>query len=90
MRSAPAVVPLARFAVTVAVAASLAAVAGVLYGVASSFTPTSDTSLLLIAVAVVVVGGVGNVIGTLLAGLAVGLVQAVSVGLFGGGYSDFT
>lgn len=78
------------FAVTVALAAALAAVAGVLFGVASSFTPTSDTSLLLIAVAVVVVGGVGNVMGTLLAGLAVGLVQAVSVGLFGGGYSDFT
>ncbi len=78
------------FAVTVALAAALAAVAGVLYGVASSFTPTSDTSLLLIAVAVVVVGGVGNLTGTLVAGLAVGLVQALSVGLFGGGYSDFT
>lgn len=78
------------FAVTVALAGALAAVAGVLYGVASSFSPTSDTSLLLIAVAVVVVGGVGNVTGTLLAGLAVGLVQAVSVSLFGGGYSDFT
>ena len=78
------------FALTVALASALAAVAGVLYGVASSFSPTSDTSLLLIAVAVVVVGGVGNVTGTLVAGLAVGLVQAVSVGLFGGGYSDFT
>ena len=78
------------FALTVALASALAAVAGVLYGVASSFSPTSDTSLLLIAVAVVVVGGVGNVTGTLVAGLAVGLVQAVSVGLFGGGYSEFT
>jgi branched-chain amino acid transport system permease protein len=78
------------FALTVAVAAALAAVAGVLYGVATSFIPTSDTSLLLIAVAVVVVGGVGNVVGTLVAGLAMGLVQAISVSLFGGGYSDFT
>jgi branched-chain amino acid transport system permease protein len=78
------------FALAVALAASLAALAGVFYGVASSFTPTSDTSLLLIAVAVVVVGGVGNITGTLVAGLGVGLVQAISVSLFGGGYSDFT
>lgn len=78
------------FALAVALAAALAAVAGILYGVASSFTPTSDTSILLIAVAVVVVGGVGNITGTLVAGLAVGLVQAISVGLFGGGYSEFT
>ena len=78
------------FALTVALAAALAAVGGVLYGVSTGFEPTSDTSLLLIAVAVVVVGGVGNVTGTLVAGLAMGLVQAISVSVFGGGYADFT
>ena len=78
------------FALTVALAAALAAVGGVLYGVSTGFAPTSDTSLLLIAVAVVVVGGVGNVTGTLVAGLAMGLVQAISVSVFGGGYADFT
>jgi branched-chain amino acid transport system permease protein len=78
------------FALTVALAAALAAVGGVLYGVSTGFAPTSDTSLLLIAVAVVVVGGVGNITGTLVAGLAMGLVQAISVSVFGGGYADFT
>ncbi len=76
------------FALTLALAAALAAVAGVLDGVSASFVPTSDQALLLTGIAVVVVGGVGNVLGTLVAGLGLGLVQAIGVGLFGGGYSN--
>jgi branched-chain amino acid transport system permease protein len=78
----------AVFAGTLAIAAALAAIAGVLVGVSASFTPTSDQALLLTGIAVVVVGGVGNLIGTLLAGLGLGLVQAIGVGLLGGGYSN--
>lgn len=72
-----------------ALAAGLAAIGGILYGVTFSFTPTTGPALLLIGFAVVVLGGVGNVFGTLLAGLAIGLVQAVGIAYFGGGYSNF-
>jgi branched-chain amino acid transport system permease protein len=76
------------FALTLALAAGLAAVAGILEGVNASFMPTSDQAILLTGIAVVVIGGVGNVLGTLVAGLALGLVQAIGIGVFGGGYSN--
>ena len=76
------------FALTLALAAGLAAVAGILEGVNASFMPTSDQAILLTGIAVVVIGGVGNVLGTLVAGLGLGLVQAIGIGIFGGGYSN--
>ena len=76
------------FGVALALAAGLAAVAGVLEGVNASFMPTSDHAILLTGIAVVVIGGVGNVLGTLVAGLGLGLVQAIGIGIFGGGYSN--
>lgn len=76
------------FGLTLALAAGLAALAGVLEGVTASFTPTSDQAILLTGIAVVVLGGVGNVLGTLVAGLGLGLVQAIGIGIFGGGYAN--
>lgn len=75
-------------AATVGTAASFAAVAGVLVGVSYSITPTSGAALLVTAFAVVVLGGTGGVLGTLVAGVALGLVQSTGGALLGGQYRD--
>lgn len=69
-------------------AAALSAVAGVLIGVAFSFTPTTGTIYLLKGFAVVVLGGLGSVTGTLVAGLALGALEGLGASLFGGSYRD--
>lgn len=78
------------YAVTFALSAAVAAVAGVLLGATFSFTPDTGTQYLLTGVAVVVLGGVGNVLGTFCGGLLLGLLQSVAAAQFGGGWRDFT
>lgn len=75
-------------ALTFALGAACAAVGGVLIGTAFSFTPGSGGSYLLISFAIVVLGGVGNIFGTLLAGIAMGLLQSLGAVVFGDGYRD--
>ncbi|QOV34169.1 branched-chain amino acid ABC transporter permease [Streptomyces ferrugineus] len=76
------------YAMTFAGAAALAAAGGVLTGVAQSFTPSSGLPLLLTGFAVMALAGIGSVGGVLAAGVALGVLQSVSVGLFGGGWRD--
>lgn len=76
------------YAITFAFGAALAALGGVLLGVTFSFTPTTGTSYLLVGIAVVVLGGVGNVMGTFAGAVVLGLVQSVAAQVFGGGYRD--
>jgi branched-chain amino acid transport system permease protein len=71
-----------------AVSAVLSAVGGVVLATAYSVTPTTGSQYLLIAIAVVVVGGVGSVAGTFVGGVLLGLLQAVAVSAFGGAYRD--
>jgi branched-chain amino acid transport system permease protein len=71
-----------------AASAALAGVGGVVLATAYSVTPTSGGDYLLIAIAVVVIGGVGSVAGTFVGGLLLGLLQAVAVSAFGGQYRD--
>ncbi len=66
------------FAFTFAIAAALAAIAGVFLGLTFAFTPTSGMSFLLIALGVIVLGGLGNIVGTFIAAIVFGLVQALS------------
>jgi branched-chain amino acid transport system permease protein len=54
-----------------------AAVAGMLFAVGSSMTPTTALEWVGIVFAVVILGGIGNVIGTLLAGALVGIVAGL-------------
>ncbi|MDE2372543.1 MAG: branched-chain amino acid ABC transporter permease [Burkholderiales bacterium] len=75
-------------ALTFALGAACAAMGGVLIGTAFSFTPSSGSTYLLISFAIVVLGGVGQVLGTLVAGLAMGLLQALGGVIFGDGYRD--
>lgn len=77
------------YGVIYAVAASCAAVGGVLVGLTFSFDPSSGTTWLLTGFAVVVLGGLGSVKGTFLGGLLLGLVESVGASFFGDGYRDF-
>ncbi|MDT3445803.1 MULTISPECIES: hypothetical protein [unclassified Pseudofrankia] len=51
-------------------------------------TPTAGTQYLLVGIAVVVLGGVGNVLGTFLGALFLGVARSVAAASFGGGYRD--
>lgn len=73
---------------TFALGAACAAMGGVLIGTAFSFTPSAGGAYLLISFAIVVLGGVGNIFGTLLAGITMGLLQSLGAVLFGDAYRD--
>jgi branched-chain amino acid transport system permease protein len=70
-------------------AAACAAVGGVLVGLIFDFTPTTGTTYLLTGFVVVVLGGLGSVKGTLLGGIALGVIEAVGAAFVGDGYRDF-
>lgn len=67
------------FSLTIALAAGLAALAGVLSTPMRSITPVTGTEVLALAVVVVVVGTLGSYTGTLIAALAVAEVQSVAI-----------
>lgn len=73
-----------------AIGAAIAAIGGVLVGVTFSVTPSTGTQYLITGIAVVVLGGVGNVLGTFVGALFLGLVQSLAAAQFGGGYRDLT
>jgi branched-chain amino acid transport system permease protein len=76
------------YAWTFSFSAAVAAAAGVMTGVAQSFTAASGTPLLLTGFAVMALGGIGSVGGTFAAGISLGLLQSVSVSAFGAGYQN--
>jgi branched-chain amino acid transport system permease protein len=75
-------------AATFALGAACAGIGGVLIGIAFSFTPSSGATYLLTNFAVVVLGGMGNVMGTLVGGVALGLMQSLGGIVLGDGYRD--
>ena len=68
-------------------AALLAAYAGVLVGYETNIQPTMGTSYTIKAFAAMVLGGLGNIWGTILGSYILGLVENLSIGLDFGGYS---
>jgi branched-chain amino acid transport system permease protein len=68
--------------------AACAGAGGTLTGLAFSFTPSSGAGFLLNSFAVVVLGGLGNVLGTLVAGIAIGVLQSLGGVLLGDGYRE--
>lgn len=58
-------------------------VSGLLVGQTFVFYPTSGTQYLIIAFAVVVIGGMGSIVGTLLGGFILALAQLVGAEIFG-------
>jgi branched-chain amino acid transport system permease protein len=77
------------YMLTFVLGAACAAVGGALIGIIFSFTPTSGATYLLLNFAIVVLGGLGNIVGTLGAGIALGVVQGIGGVILGDGYRDF-
>ena len=71
------------YAFTFAIAMAMAAIAGVFLGLTFSFTPISGMSFLIIALGVVVLGGMGSIVGTFVGGVAFGLAQTLGGYFFG-------
>ncbi len=68
--------------------AASAGIAGALMAISFPFSPEVGGTFALIAFVVVTLGGFGSVPGALLAGLIVGLIQALSAYWFGPIYKD--
>lgn len=71
------------YALAMGVAMATAAVAGLCVGMKWTFYPSSGGQYLLIAFIVVVIGGMGSIPGTLLAGFGFGLAQVVGGANYG-------
>ena len=65
------------FGIAAAIAFATVAVAGIAFGMYSSFNPSIGTSRLLFAFEAVVIGGLGSLWGTLAGGIVLGVAQAV-------------
>jgi branched-chain amino acid transport system permease protein len=71
------------YAFTFAIALVFAAIAGIFLGLTFPFTPVSGMSFLIIALGVVVLGGLGSITGTFVAGIIFGLAQTLGGHFFG-------
>ena len=71
------------YAIALGIAMATAAVAGLGVGLRWTFYPSSGGSYLLIAFGVVVIGGMGSIPGTLVAGLVFGLAQVLGGANYG-------
>jgi branched-chain amino acid transport system permease protein len=76
------------YALTFAIAAALSAFAGVEIGAAFTLTPTAGLTWLLLAFTVIVLGGMGSVMGTLVGGFIVALAQEYGALAFGPQYQN--
>ncbi|WP_336921966.1 branched-chain amino acid ABC transporter permease [Aquipuribacter sp. SD81] len=65
------------YGVAAAIAFATVALAGVVNGIQTSFSPLSGPLLLIFAFEAVIIGGLGNVWGTLLGGVVLGVAQTV-------------
>lgn len=77
------------YSATYALAAGSAAIGGALLGLAFSFAPTTGTTYLVTGFAVVVLGGVGSVKGTLIGGLLLGVIESLGAAFVGDGWRVF-
>ena len=74
---------------TFALNGGLSAIGGVLIALCFSFTPTSGSDYLLTAFAIIVLGGLGNIMGTFFGGIILGVMQSLGAYFFGDGYRTF-
>ena len=75
-------------ALTIVIASALAGMAGALLGPVVVLTPFTGASLIVKAFAIVIIGGFGNMEGTIIAGLVVGIIEAFTVQYLGSGIID--
>ena len=75
-------------ALTIVISSALAGMAGALLGPVLVLTPFAGASVIVKAFAIVIVGGFGNLEGTILAGILVGVIEAFTVQYLGSGVID--
>jgi branched-chain amino acid transport system permease protein len=63
---------------TYAAGAGLAALAGVLAAPVIQITPLMGSNLIIVVFAVVVIGGMGSILGSILTGLALGVIEGLT------------
>jgi branched-chain amino acid transport system permease protein len=73
---------------TFVIASALAGMAGAMLGPVLVLTPFAGASVILKAFAIVIIGGFGNVEGTIIAGLIVGLIESYTTQMLGPGLID--
>jgi branched-chain amino acid transport system permease protein len=73
---------------TFVIASALAGMAGAMLGPVLVLTPFAGTSVIVKAFAIVIIGGFGNMQGTILAGILVGIIEAFTVQYLGSGLID--
>ena len=74
--------------ITFAIAAAMAGVAGALMSSVFLVQPTTGTMLVMKAFTVVILGGMGSVAGAVLAGVGLGIIEALVSGYLGNGLRD--
>src|SRR5207342_2804667 len=70
------------FAITFAIGAGLAGLAGVIGGTALSISPGEDTRYLMASLVVVIVGGMGSIPGAAVGALLIGLAEQIGLVYF--------
>jgi len=75
-------------AIVFAIGSALAAAAGVLVGVEQNLEPTMGVTLGVKAFTAAVIGGIGNIYGAALGGLAIGLIENIGIWFIPSGYKD--
>jgi len=73
---------------TIVISSALAGMAGAMLGPVLVLTPFAGASVIVKAFAIVIIGGFGNIEGTIIAGLLVGIVEAFTVQYLGSGLID--
>jgi branched-chain amino acid transport system permease protein len=73
---------------TFIIASALAGMSGAMLGPVLVLTPFAGTSVIVKAFAIVIIGGFGNVEGTIIAGLIVGLIESYTTQFFDPGQID--
>lgn len=82
--------PERMYALAAGIAASTGGVAGVLLAATRTFYPTTGSDMLLVAFAVVVVGGLGSLVGTFLGGILLAIAQLLGSHFLGPSYQLLT
>jgi len=80
--------PGALVMLTFVIASALAGMAGAMLGPVLVLTPFAGTTVIVKAFAIVIIGGFGNVEGTIIAGLLVGLIESATTQLVNPGLTD--
>src|SRR5262249_6731376 len=72
----------AMITITYAMGVGLAGLAGVLAGPATQISPLMGSNLIIVVFAVVVIGGMSSILGSIVTGICLGLIEGVTKGFY--------